>query len=91
MRRKDYISHNSEKQIHSFYGFPAVRLYWNGGKLRTLGWYNKGILHRLNGPAFITFNIYDETIKKSYYIFGKKINKEEFDLESNRIKMLNNL
>ena len=90
MRRKDYISRNKEKQIHSFCGFPAVRFYNNGGKIITLAWYYNGNIHRFDGPAYIFYEN-NCVVKKSYYIFGKKINKEEFDLESNRIKILNNL
>ena len=90
MKRKDYISRNCKKEIHSFCGFPSVRFYDNGGKIRTLAWHNNGDLHRLDGPAYIYYNL-NGYIKKSYLIYGKSLSKEEFDLESNRIKTLKNL
>ena len=54
-------------------------------------WLEHGRRHRLNGPGFITY-YEDGTIEgKMYYINGKKLLQEEWEIEVNRINMLNEI
>ena len=62
-------------------------IIWQGIK----AYFGSSVTNALRKISLCIFYENNCVVKKSYYIFGKKINKEEFDLESNRIKILNNL
>ena len=56
-------------------GNPTI--YLNG----TMAWYNKGNLHRINGPAICCANHYEE-----WWICGKQYSEEE---HKRLVKMIN--
>ena len=91
-KRKDYISRNKDYKIHSFCGFPAVRIYYPSGKIRTMAWYDNGLPHRLNGPAYIWYFQDGSVLSSLYYINGEYfLSKSEWEIERNRIIMLNEI
>ena len=54
-------------------------------------WFKHGYVHRLTGPSYIKYDIYDKPILKEYHIEGKELTQEQWEIEVNRINILNEI
>ena len=75
--------------FHSYNDEPAEIWYEkNGDKIKNSEeWFYNGYRHRLNDPAKIIY-INGKIGLKEYYIHGKQLTKEEWEIEVNRLEML---
>ena len=80
---------------HSFSNKPSSIYYtvnFNNKLVKQFElWYNHGTCHRLTGPAVIYYSSEYKIIVKEYWIDGKQLTQEEFEIETNRIKLLNEI
>ena len=76
----DFFSINSDRFLHSFDDKPSLIIgnssYWD---------YN-GLQHRINGPALI--ETYSKGTNLQYFLYGVEYSKEQWEIEKNRIKTL---
>ena len=87
------ISVDSNNFEHSINDQPAFIHYFSSSfkKISYKWWYKHGRPHRLTGPAYISYRINGDILTEKYYLNGKKLMKNDWNIEVNRIKMLNNL
>ena len=72
--------------LHS-YDDNACYMSTGVGKISYMEWCRHGITHRIEGPSVIWYN-YDEVFEEGYYINGILLSKGEWEIEVNRIKMI---
>ena len=88
----DYRTHKDENGVllHTENDIPIFRFKkqnW-GDKYIKKEWFCNGYRHRLNGPAEIE-TLEEKVFNREYWIHGKRYrNKSDWEIESNRIKML---
>ena len=74
---------------HSFNDKPAFIGYDYDGREEI--WRKHGKLHRLTGPAFISYNEYGKIIDKEYWINYVEFSQQDWETEVNRLEMLNEI
>jgi len=57
---------------------PAHVEYWLNGKIKMMAWYKEGALHNELGPAKIEYNVMGKTIKETWALHNKKLDKNEW-------------
>ena len=85
------VTIDSDGFLHSFDNKPARKLfkdiidiYWND-------YFKNGKYHNLNGTADNIYSNNDILLSFSYWIEGVHLTKEQWQIESNRINMLNEI
>ena len=83
---------NEENFIHNI-NEPALIEYWDEMKtiFKTVEYGNNGIISSINGPARIKYYKDGGIWNLSYFINSEPYSKEEWEIEANRIKMLEEL
>ena len=89
--KRNNITVDSEGFRHSINDQPAYIHFYSDGTKRSEIWYKHGIDHRLTGPSWISYNDNGEIYMKGYYIEGKEYTREDWEVEVNRIQMLNEI
>ena len=74
---------------HNENGLPSTIRYKNQEKFtkESADYRIHGKVHNLFGPAIIWY-LYNTKIDEFYFLYGKELNKREWEIEKNRIKML---
>ena len=92
-----YTKHNlckiivgSNNFIHNINDEPSITYLYGDLSLHQKHWYKHGILHRLNGPSWIKYHK-GHPYENEYWIEGKSLSQQEFEIEKNRLEMLNEL
>ena len=78
--------------LHNENNSPARIWYNSDGRVERKIWCRHGLRENLNGAGEITYNPIGEMVKSWYYIHGKPYqNKQDWEIEVNRIKTLEEL
>ena len=79
-------------KIHRENGKPAILSYFHERKIQCEIYMENNLEHRIEGPSRIEYRIDGTIINKAYWIHGKYFeNKRDWEIEANRIKMLNEI
>ena len=91
------VTVDSDGFLHSFDDNPAS-VYSQEKKyvkinniLKIEYWYKHGYRHRLTGPGYMLYTGKGLIDTKLYYIHGKELCKEQWEVEANRLLMLNEI
>ena len=83
---------NSNNFLHNINDNPAwIHYHTHDRFIESEWWFNHGLEHRLTGPATIFYGKEGEITTKGYWIEGKYLDQEQWELESNRVNILNDL
>ena len=88
--KRTKVTIDLNKYFHSYNDEPAYISYYDEDEKNYINneqWYEHGYVHRLTGPATIDYNHYE----KQYCIYGKRMSQEEWEVEVNRLLMLNEI
>lgn len=77
--------HYRDGKLHSENTYAIKEIRCNGAEF-THSYYNEGVLHNLEGPASIIEDIIENTCYVSYYIYGKRYNKNDYKTKVKDIK-----
>lgn len=75
-----------DDKLHSENTYAVKEIRCNGTEF-TYSYYNDGVLHNLEGPATITEDTIENTCYVSYYIYGKRYNKNDYKEKVEDIKV----
>ena len=88
------ITVDSDGLMHNINDKPSYIEYYIADefkKLHCYHWFNHGIKDRLTGPTFIIYQINGKETGREYWIKGKRLTQEQWELEVNRVNMLNEI